>query len=198
MNEYKAGDLLAVCGKGAFANLIQAGSLSLPNIGQLGRWGWAGVSHCGVVASVWGEPLVYESTSFDRPACIRTGRENPKGVQAHRIDDVLNGGGDVWHYPLRRALYPHEEDRLLVAVESCLGHGYDFIGAAKSGGGIVMRTLQRLKGNEDMKMIFCAELVLWAWIQCGIAQNKHAGGNPTWLLRYARSTGIVGPGRLIS
>lgn len=190
MSEFKAGDMLAVSSKSFTSGLIQMGSLSLPNIGPLGKWGWSGASHVIILAPVWGELLAYESTSFPRPPCIRTGRENPTGVQAHRIADIFDGHGDVWHYPLRRPLYPHEEERLIAAVDACLGRSYDFLGAGKSAGGLLSRLANRLKGNEDMREIFCSELVLWTWIQTGIAQNKHAGGNPTWLCRYALAKGI--------
>lgn len=204
-DDIKSGDLIAVSGKGPISSLIQVATLSLPNVGPLGRWGLAGASHVGVVSwafperSTSGAPLVYESTSFERPMCVRTGRENPKGVQAHYLDEIIAGGGDVWHYPLRRPLYDHEADRLLAFLESCLGRGYDFLGAGKSGGGLLMRSIQRLKGKEDMNMIFCSELVVRAWIALGIMVHKNAGAwSPARLVRYVLRRGICGSGRCLS
>ena len=198
LDDVKSGDLIAVCGKSPGSLAIQLGTLSLPNVGPLGRWGWAGVSHVGIAVPVFGEQLVYESISGGRPRCVRTGRDDPAGVQAHYLADIVDGGGDVWHYPLRCPLYPHQEDRLLQAAESALGRGYDFFGAGRSGGGLLMRLIQRLKGRESMNTVFCAELVLWCWIMTGIAQNKHAGMNPNWLVRWALAKGIVQRGRLLS
>lgn len=198
MDELKSGDMIALSGRDLGSLGIQVGSLSLPNIWPLGRLGLAGVHHVAILAPVFGELVVYESTTGDRPPCLRTGREKPKGVQAHRLGEIFANGVDVWHYPLRRELYPHEEDRLLVAVEMCMSRGYDYMGAGRSGGGLFMRTLQRLKGSESMDQIFCAELVMWAWIQAGVAQNKHAGMNPNWLCRYALRKGICNKPRRLS
>jgi hypothetical protein len=200
MSDIKPGDLLVSCGKGLIGNIIQLGSLSLPNIGPLGRWGWAGASHVMVVAPVFGELLVYESTACPRPACVRTGRHEPRGVQAHRLSDVLKtSNANIFHYPLRRVLYPHEEDRLLEALESCLGRGYDFIGAGKSGGGLLMRVFQRLKGSEDLRELFCSELVVWAWVQTGLITHRNSGAwSPQRLVRYVRRSGLCYPGRLIT
>lgn len=191
--------MLAVSGKGIGSNLIQLGSMSIPNIGPLGRWGIAGPSHVVILAPVFGELLAYESTSFSRPPCVRTGRQNPRGVQAHRIGDILEAGGDVWHFPLRRPLYLDEEDRLLAVVESCLGRDYDFIGAGKSGGGLVMRLLQRLKDGEDLSQLFCSELVVRAWIEVGIMIHKNAGAwSPARLVRYVLRRGICDRGKLLT
>jgi hypothetical protein len=190
--DIKPGDMIGVSGRGSMSNLIQVGCLSLPNVGPLGRWGLAGLSHVAIVAPVFGEMIVYESTSFNRPPCLRTGRENPTGVQAHRLTDILDGGGDVFHYPLRRPLYVDEEDRLLNVLESCLGRGYDFVGAGRAGGGRIMRCIQRWTyKHENMNHIFCNELVAYCWAQIGIMQCRNAGaGNPTSLARHAVRRGI--------
>ena len=194
----KAGDLLAVSGKGFVANTVQAATLSLPNIGPLGRWGWAGASHVAIAVPVFDELLAYESTSFNRPRCVRTNRDNPKGVQAHYIQDIVEAGGDVWHYPLRRPLYLHEEDRLLMFAEQALGRGYDFIGATRASGGILMRLLQRAKGSEDTGLMYCSELALWLWCMVGVARTKHAGMSPNYLIRWAIASGILSRGRRLT
>lgn len=203
-DEVKSGDLIAVSGKGPVSSLIQVATLSLPNIGPLGRWGWAGASHVGVVQWVFperstaGEPLVYESTSFDRPPCVRAGRPI-KGVQAHRLSTIIDGGGDVWHYPLRRPLYDHEQDRLLLYLESVRERSYDFLGAGKSGGGLLMRSIQRLKGKEDLTKMFCSELVVRAWIALGLMQHKNAGAwAPARVVRYVLRRGICEKGQRLS
>lgn len=103
MNNFKPGDLLVT---------YQRGRL--------------GAQHVSLIASVFGAPLAYESTTMDRPRCVRTGRDDPKGIQAHLVEDVV--GENVYHLPLGRPLYMDEEDRLLAVAESCLGRGYEFVG----------------------------------------------------------------------
>lgn len=199
MDDLKAGDLIAISGKAIVSNLIQLGTCSVPNIGPLGRRGLAGISHVGVVAPVWGEMLVYESTSFGRPPCVRTGRQDPKGVQVHWLSSILEAGGDVFHYPIRRSLYEHEENRLLEALESCVGRDYDYIGAGRAWGGVVAWMASRILEKEKLASMFCSELVAHAWNQVGILQCRNAGAwNPNRLCRYAVSKGICDKGRLIS
>lgn len=108
MEEFKPGDILVAYGKG-----------------RLGR-----AKHVSLIVSLFGTPCVYESTMDERPQCIRTGRDTPKGVQAHHINDVMNA--DVYRLSLKRPLYPDEEDRLLAVAESCLGRGWEFIGGTTS------------------------------------------------------------------
>jgi len=111
----------------------------------------------------------------------------------------LDGGGDVWHVPLRRALYDHEEERLLESLESCLGRGYDFIGAGRSGGGKLMRTLQRVTSRESMEFIFCSELVVWALASVGVMHAENASvWNPQRLVRHVIRRGICQRGKLLS
>lgn len=197
--DFKAGGVIAVRGKGLVSNGIQIGSLALPNVGPLGKWGLSGVSHVGILAPVFDELLVYESTTFPRPPCVRTGRTDAKGVQAHFVSDVIDAGGDVWYYPPRRDLYPHEELRLLDFLESCLGKPYDWLDVAKSGGGIVSYLASKWLGQGDTSQMFCSELVAAALSSVGIMPTKHADAwNPTRLVRRGLATGVLGSGRLIS
>lgn len=197
----KTGDLIGIAGVHPVSWMIQAATCSVPNIGPLRRW--AGISHVGVVCEAYngpyGDTLVYESTSFARPPCVRTGRQNPKGVQAHRVSDILEAGGDVYHYPLRRPLYHHEEERLLFTLEECLGRDYDFFGAGRSWGGFIKWMLSRTLRREKLASLFCSELVAHAWGQAGILRCRNAEAwNPVRLARFAVWYGICDRPRLIS
>jgi hypothetical protein len=194
----RPGDLIAVSGRGFVSGMIQLGTLSLPNTLGLGRRGWAGVSHVAIASPVFGEMLLYESTSFARPPCVRTGRIDPVGVQTHYIDEITQAGGDVWHYPLKRQLYFHEEDRLCMVLESCLGRSYDYFGAARSGGKL-NAMIQFLVRPENFSLLYCSELVAFAWNQVGIFGTRNASvWSPNALLRRALRTGLVQPGILLS
>jgi len=199
MFDVKSGDMIVVSGKGPVSCGIQLATLSIPNIGPLGRWGWAGASHVGIICNVFGEPLVYESTSFPRPPCVRTGRETPTGVQAHFLSDIVDAGGDVHHLPLHRKLYDDEEMRLLECLDSCLGQGYDFIGAARAGGGRLIRTIQKFTHKEDMNLVFCSEYVRWAMTQVGLDYAANASNwNPQKLVRHVLRRGIHTRGKCLS
>lgn len=104
----------------------QPGDLIVRRKGRL-----QGVDHVSLIVSVFGAPVLYESTMEDRTRCVRTGRDEPKGVQAHYVDDAVNAGG-AFHMSLIRPLYVDEVDRLLEVAESCLGRGYEFIGGTTS------------------------------------------------------------------
>lgn len=195
----KPGGIIGVSGKCALSRAIQIGTLSLPNIGPLGRWGWAGTSHVGIVCPVYGEMLVYESTSLSRVPCVRTAREGPVGVQAHFIGDIVEAGGDVRYYPLQRELYIHEVDRLLEFLESCLGHGYDAVGARKTAGGFVSYSISKMFGKDPPGIMFCSELNAAALQAVGVLQTRNpAAWNPNFLIRFLYKKGIIGKGILLS
>lgn len=122
MNDLQPGDLLVTYG--------------------MGWWKFKRVKHISLVVSVYGQPCVYESTLDPRPLCIRTGRQEPKGVQAHYVDDI-EAAGETYRLPLIRPLYFDEEDRILAVAESCLGRGYEYIGG-KTSSAFVARVLSEV------------------------------------------------------
>ena len=195
----RPGGLIGVSGKSAMHRAIQIGTLSLPNIGPMGKWGWSGTSHVGIICPVFGEPLVYESTSFTRSPCVRTGRENPVGVQAHYITDIIDAGGSVRYYPLKRDLYEHEVDRMSEFLESCLGQGYDAVSAGKTAGGLLSFFLSKMFGKDRPEIMFCAELDVATLQAIGILQTRNpAAWNPNFMLRFFYLQGIIGKGILLS
>ena len=90
--------------------------------------------HVAIVVPIFGEPVLYESTEQDRPPCVRTSRDNPKGVQAHRVNEIVKPTDHARHYALYRPLYDDEELRLLDTVEYCLGRDYEYVGGPGSAG----------------------------------------------------------------
>lgn len=183
----RPGDLLAFVGTDLAAAVIQLGTFSLPGLG---------FSHVGVASFLHGEPLIYESTSCGRPPCIRAGQV-VSGVQAHRLDDLLDAtaGQTVWHYPLRRQLYAHEQDRLAYFLDTHIGLPYDLAGAVRSGG-FVFNVLQSVLRKENLSALFCSELVAAALVDVGVFQTKSASRwSPNKLVRALRRHGAIGPGR---
>lgn len=169
MTPYQPGDLIAV------------------------RQGWLPTMHVGIIVHVYGKPLVYECTSRPRPACVRTGRPEPVGVQSHHPQSIITAGERVWHYPMKRPLYAHEEDRLLAAAEQCLGAGYDQF----DGGGPIRWAARKLFAAERLGNWFSAEFVAHVWGQVGVLHAARLW-TPRRLLRHARRHGIVGPGNLVA
>lgn len=184
---FNPGDIIGFSGRDLTAAVIQLGTLSLPR---------RGLSHVGIVGYLHGEPLVYESTSYGRPPCIRAGK-CVSGVQAHRLDDLLAATQEqtVWHYPLRRELYAHEADRLLHYLDSHIGLPYDMPGAIRSGG-VVFNLLQSVLRKENLSGIFCSELTAAAHVEIGLFKTKSASRwNPNKFVRAELRQGVLREGR---
>lgn len=187
---YHDGDLIGVSSNGIVPGIINLGTFALP-----APLPGAGISHVGMVCHYHGTPLVYETTTFDRPPCVLQGVK-VRGCQAHRLDDYLKFvPGRIFHYPLRRALYDHEADRLQRSLDADLGTPYDFIGAVRSGG-LLYRLLQILLRPEDTSSLFCSEWCVNKWREIGLIRTYHDGSwNPNKLARRAIWSGIVGEPR---
>lgn len=84
-----------------------------------GRWF---PNHVALAVLLFDEPFVYEYTMAPgRPACVRTNRTEPVGVQAHRLSEWLSAVEKPARVALRRRLYDEEVDRLVVAVDFPMG-----------------------------------------------------------------------------
>lgn len=181
----KDGDLIFTSQSDFVSGVINLGTLALP-----APLPGHGCSHVGIVAKYGLDPLVYESTTFGRPECVLQGRE-VRGVQAHRLEDYIRFGHRVWHYPLKRALYEHEIQRLRYLLDRSLGTPYDLVGAVRSGG-LAYRTLQSVLRREDLASVFCSEFVADVLARVGVWSVRNAGSwNPNRLARALRRRGIV-------
>lgn len=181
MAAFKDGDIIAVSGTDFVADVINVGTFGIPR---------RGISHVGVLASYNHSFLVYESTTAERPACYLQ-RRVIRGAQAHLLEEYLQFvEGKVWHYPLRRKLYAHEEVRLCRSLDASLGLAYDFKGAFRSGG-LLFRTFQALRRGEDLSSLFCSEWAADSLIKTGVMHARSASSwNPNRLVRYLVRKGI--------
>jgi len=180
MERVKDGDLIGVSGRGVVSGIIKLGTFGLPR----------SISHVGIVCRYHGTPLVYETTTFDRPPCALQ-ETRVRGCQAHRLDDFLQfEPGAVWHYPLRRELYDHEADRLQRSLDADLGTPYDMIGAIRAGG-LLYRVLQALMRPEDTSSLFCSEWCAQKLTEIGLLATRHVGSwSPNKLCRRGVLRGI--------
>jgi hypothetical protein len=185
----KAGDLVFFAGRGLVSNVIQLATYSLPN---------RGFSHVAIVGMLHGRPLLYESTSFPRGECVRTGKVI-KGVQAHWPEDLIgtDDGNKSYHVPLRQGLYSDEAERLCWLLDQSLGRGYDMIGAARSGG-FFLKQLCALLHRECDETLFCSELCSQVLIEVGAMQcPNYSAWSPMSLYRRLLRQGVVDEARRI-
>ena len=100
-NDLKAGDVIGFSGNSWISALINLGTYGLP---------FSGISHVGIMAhAADGRLLLFESTTLENMPCELSG-ECFNGTQAHDLTKILQAyAGKVWHYPLYRPLYEHEE-----------------------------------------------------------------------------------------
>jgi len=127
LSQIKDGDLLGFSGQGWLSDVINLGTWRLP------RWG---ISHIGIVCTYRKEKYIFESTTtIDKPCDIK--HQRVRGVQAHKLEDILARPGKVWHYPLVSPLFMFEIQRLLLNLLSVLGKPYDLIGAGRSAGFLI-------------------------------------------------------------
>jgi hypothetical protein len=83
-------------------------------------WLWRRPTHrddIAIVVPVFNELVVYEYTMASRPACVRTNRPEPVGVQAHRLSEWVESVKKPAIVALRRHLYYEEIDALLKTTD---------------------------------------------------------------------------------
>jgi len=192
--DFLPGDAVGFSGADFVSDVINLATLGIPR---------RGISHVAIVTAhrLHGICLA-ESTTFASLPCLIRG-EQVKGVQFQHLRERIDSySGKVLHYPLRDPLDWPEQLSLNVyllelAAAKC---PYDLIGAVRTR--TTLYTLaQRLKHGggagrrEDLKMLFCSELVADAWHRFGIFNGitNASEWNPNALLRAAVRKGIVLP-----
>lgn len=182
----KPGDLIGFSGRSLLAHAINLGSLGVP---------FLGLSHVGIVGHLGYDLVLYESTTTvdDMPCLVRG--EVVTGVQCHPIADRVEAfSGRVWHYPLRRPLPAEQAKWLAHRLESlCLNAcPYDYIGAWNSRSMLIALAMRAKFGKEDLREVFCSEMVAHEWAAMNILKTWNASRwNPNGLARYAVRHGIT-------
>lgn len=182
------GDLVGFSGVDLVSDLINLSTLGCP------RWG---LSHVALVTEHprYGTCLVESTTKALRPCLVA--KRTVAGVQIHRIGQrVEEYRGRVWHYPLRiplgRPMASAWHAYLMELVESACP--YDYIGAARSRSTLYAAICRWKHGQEDLRSLFCSELVAAAWKRFDVLDVENASGwNPNALVRAARRNDVVLP-----
>jgi hypothetical protein len=175
--KYKTGDVVAFSGHGReslFVNLVTYGCP------------WWHASHVGIIGEHENELLLFESTTLSNIPCIIQGKPF-EGVQAVRLKDrVATYNGRAWLYPLYRPLFGFERERLHDFLHEKIGTPYDMIGGMRSAGAGISWFESKLR-REDLKLLFCSELVAAAHNNIGMLRTQSASRwNPNRLIRYER------------
>lgn len=184
---FKSGDVIGFVSKDWrdwISDVINLGTFGIPT---------QSVHHVGILARPTHEPLLYEcvGTDDERPPCVFLGKQFA-GCQAHPLEEILDTVKDceIWHYPLRCELYPHEEDRLISYLESKIGTPYDVAGAIRSGGWMFSAVNAMLR-PENTAAFFCSEWVADAQVHIGRLLTRNVGRwNPNRLTRYMLREGV--------
>lgn len=178
----KTGDVLGFSGAHWTSDFINVVTFGVP------RWS---ISHVGIVCEVGGRKLLFEALMDAPSECAITG-ELTKGAQAHDIGEVLGRyKGRVWHYPLYRPMYRHEEQRLKFGLIAACGTPYDQLGAFRSGG-FMFGMLQGIVRRESKNTLFCSEWLMYSIGETGIYATGNASRwNPNKSVRRLRLAGIL-------
>jgi len=182
--EIKAGDIIGFSGRSWIRAAVNIATYGIP------LWG---ISHVGIMAhAADGRLLIFESTSLDgNIPCEITGKPIC-GTQAHSLDFILGHyDGKAYHYPLYRALYPSENERLTAFLIGTIGVPYDMTGAFRSAG-VGLSWIESLFRRQDLTSIFCSEWVAAAYAVTGLHPTDNVSRwNPNRLCRHLRGRNIL-------
>jgi hypothetical protein len=180
--DLKAGDIIGFSGDAWLSAGIALATFGVP---------WWSLSHVGIMGEHDGRLLLFESTTLNSEPCCITGK-CIEGSQAHPLDEtVARYPGKVWHYPIYRALFPHERERLNDFLLDTLGEPYDQIGAFRAGGFGFSWLESRLR-ESDLASLFCSEWCAAAHAEIGLfATDNVSRWNPSFFVRTERRQGIL-------
>lgn len=180
MKNAKNGDVVAFCGNSMLSASINLLTYGIP---------YFSVSHVGIVCTVGGKKLLFESLAYPSSPCVIAGKMI-KGAQAHLLEEVPVNEGRVYLYPLYRELYPHEERRMKFSLADRVGSPYDVVGALRSGGWLTGIVSSRLH-SENRSTLFCSEWVASTLCEVGIFPTSNISRwSPNSLCRMGSAMGI--------
>lgn len=184
--DFRPGDLLGFSGADLLSDAINLATLGWP------RWG---LSHVGIVTDYWDYGIcLAESTTLAHRPCLAA-RKRVSGAQCHPIKQrVEEYKGRVWHYRLREPL----DGELVVELDEWFDGlltakcPYDYAGAVRSRCTPYAMIHRWKHGKEDLRSLFCSELVAAAWKTIGVFDTDNASGwNPNALVREAMRQRVV-------
>lgn len=181
-DDFEAGDILGFSGSEGLSVFINVVTYGIP------LWD---ISHVGIIGEYQGQKVLFESTTLDSDPCLIQGKVFD-GSKAHAIQHRIdNYRGKVWHYPLCRALYNHEQQRLNSYLLSTVGIPYDRIGAFRSGG-LGFSWLEAQLRPPNLSALFCSEWCCAAHTDIGVFWTDNVGRwNPNRFVRSERKRGIL-------
>jgi len=153
-SQIKTGDIIGFSGKGLFSNVIKAGTLSkISHVGLV-----LGNSFDGIRDSV----LIIESTTLSKRKDLLAG-DSRRGVQIHMLSEYVNGGynGDIYWFPLKKSLNKEQKERMTKWLLEIHREkiSYDEKQVIKAGLDIFDKWLPFFKNKDDLRKLFCSELV---------------------------------------
>ena len=187
---FQPGDVLAFRGREFISRAISLGTYL-----TTGPWLATQLppSHVGIIAQVRRAPLLVESTSLSKRACLETAKLRD-GVQVQdpmaRIADY-GGRCEVWRLAPMWRLSDAESELLskIILDYFVTEHhvGYDTLRAAVSG-----TECLRLLGHPDPYKSFCSELVYALLARLGrLPTDNPARYNPARLMKVMRRCGVA-------
>lgn len=187
----KTGDVIAFSGNTRVADTINILSTGIP------RWS---ISHVGVIATGadfsyddpqtgCNDPVLYEALMKPGKRPCQIQRKRMAGFQAQLLTPYLREDhGKIWHYPLTRPLYEHEQRAAWMFLQAQIGKKYDLDGAIRSGGFIYALVNALLSGrNPDrLNSLFCSESAAGCHNRIGIfpTGNVSRWSPNKWLRRH--------------
>lgn len=178
----KPGDVIGFSGRS-----LESAAINLATCGVPLR----GISHVGIIVDTGRFPCLLESnTQVHR--CVMSGLQ-ATGVKAYSISRRIDAyRGRVWHYPLYRALYSHESERLTAEASTMLGREYDYRGALCAGGiGLAARFVSMLR-LADLASLFCSECAVSLLSAIGVFPADNPGRySPNGMIRTLRACGVL-------
>ena len=181
--DIKAGDVIGFSGNTWISALINLGTYGVPFGTSAMSASWPMPQTAGCCCS---------SPRRWRTCPVRFPGRASMAPRRTRWSKILKAyEGKVWHYPVYRKLYDHEEKRLTDFLMATIHTPYDAMGAFRAAG-IGLSWVESCFRKQDLHTIFCSEWVASAYADIGIMPTAYAGRwSPNHLCRALREKELV-------